>query len=156
MKARSGFHFAGAFGAMRVVDVGVCRMVVVVRVGMIMIMMVMMIFQMQAAFPGAEAFAQIAGFYRGTGRIGTLAFHMVVMAFLNRADFGLKPQNLSAVFTHGAVGRRYLACLFGDPGGEGFQHFRVITKIGSFDKLDIRVFGGDLIGKTIDAVDQDA
>ena len=101
-----------------------------------------------------------------------LSFDMVVMAFLNRADLGLKTQHLGAVFaqdargrrgvakgrvlavfgfdmavftvvksqhlfavgTQPSVGRRVLARLFDDPFSKGFQNFRMIPKVASFDE----------------------
>ena len=74
---------------------------------------------------------------------------MVVLAFIKR-------QNLTAIAANSAVGRWCVANLFDDPFGKGFQHFGVIAQIAGLDELDIGMRGGNLIGKAVDPVNQDA
>ena len=75
-------------------------------------------------------------------------------------DFALlspcKGQHLIAVGTDAAVGRRHSPRLFGDPFGEGFQHFGMIAQIAGFDELDAGMLCRNLVGEAIDAVDQNA
>ena len=76
----------------------VIAVVMVVPMIMPVIMMVMMMRHLQPAFPGAEGVAQrTIRHVRPRGR-GTLPLHMVVVAFLHRADLTLEPDDGSAVF----------------------------------------------------------
>ena len=107
-------------------------MMVVMSISMIVpvvtVMMAMAgILQVQAALPGAEGITQVAVRDIRPRRRRSLPFDMMVMAFLNCAHLCLKPQNLSAIFAHCAVGWRNFANLFGDALGKSFQHLWVIV-----------------------------
>lgn len=76
--------------------------VVMPVVAVVVVMMVRMIMpsaRFQPAHASAEAITECAIFDVRTGRRGALAFNMVVVAFLYRADLGFKAQDLCAVFT---------------------------------------------------------
>jgi hypothetical protein len=76
-------------------------MIVVMPPVIMMVMMVMMIIlHLQTAHAGAEGVTQRAIRHVRSRRRSTLPFHMMVMAFLNSANFGLKAQNLHAVLAH--------------------------------------------------------
>ena len=77
-------------------------MIVAVCMAMIVRMCVVMI-RIQTTRASAKIVTQITSINRRTGGVGALAFDMVMMAFLRHALFGLKPQNLFAVFAHSAV-----------------------------------------------------
>lgn len=89
--------------------VGVNCMMVVVIVVMIVAMgvrVIMGVLGLKAAHASAEGVAQFAvGHIRPRCR-GALAFDVVVMGFLNCADFGFETNNLNAVFAQHAGGRR--------------------------------------------------
>ena len=168
--------------------------IVVVIVIIPMVMVVMMILRLEPAHAGAECVAKFTISHVGARRVGTLPFHVVVVAFLNRPNFAFKPehlravfaqdacwrrdrtksrmaaifcadlvglavfqgQNLTAIATDPAVGWRRIAVLFHDPFGDSFEHFGVIAQIARLYELDIRVFGGNLVSKAINPVNQDA
>lgn len=134
----------------------VVAVIVTVVIAMVVMMVMVVVLRLQSAKAGAEAVAKLAICdVRSRGR-GALTFDVVVMAFLNSANLGLKTQNLGSVLAHGAVGRRDLTDLFGDPFGKGAKNIVMIVEIARRDEIDVRVRGGDLIGKAIDAVDQNA
>lgn len=122
-KPRSAFGLPGAFGAVRVVCVGVDRvhvirimvviMVVVVTmimpviVAVVMVMMMrVLVLHLEPTKTRAERIAERAIGHVGARGRGALPFNMVVVAFLNCANFPLKPQNRAAIFAHHASGRR--------------------------------------------------
>ena len=124
---------ARTFWPVRVFCVRVFRvrmiMVVVMMVAVIMpmFMMMMVIIHIQTAFTGAKIIALPTGIYRHARCIGTLALNVVVMAFLYGPNFGLKTQNLGAVFAGATGGWRHFAQLFSDAFGKGSQNLGVIV-----------------------------
>lgn len=127
------------------------------RIGTLPFDMVMMAFLHGTHFAfkpqhGCAIFAQHAGRRRDRtkGRMGAICCaDMVVLALLKR-------QNLTAIAANTAIGRWCVADLFHDPFGKCFQHLGVIAQIAGLDELDIRVFSRNLIGKTVNPVNQDA
>jgi hypothetical protein len=84
-------------------------MVVVMIVVMMMVMMVVVIvISLKPAHPRAEGVTQGAVCNIGPRCAGTLPLDVVVVAFLNGANFALKSQDLGAVFTQNTCGRRYV------------------------------------------------
>ena len=83
---------------------GVVMMVVMVIVVMVI---VMMMHRLQPAHTGAKRVAKGTVCDIRTRRVGPLAFNMMVVAFLDRANFGLKPKNLNPVFAQNACWRRH-------------------------------------------------
>ena len=87
-------------------------MVVPVVVGVVMVMImgvpvvVMVVGHFQTADACAECVAMVAIRHVRSGRRCALAFYVVVVGFLDCANFALEPQNLGAVFTQDAGGRR--------------------------------------------------
>lgn len=92
---------------------------VVMTVAVTMVVMVMMALAFKPAQPRTKGVAKLAFIHVRSGRIGALAFNMVMMAFLNRTNLAFKAQNLGAIFAHRAIGRRHLAYKFGHPFGKG-------------------------------------
>lgn len=74
-------------------------MAVVTMVMMMVVRMIMPSARFQPAHASAEAITEGAIFDVRAGRRGALAFNMVVVAFLHRADLDFKAQDLCAVFT---------------------------------------------------------
>ena len=85
-----------------------------------------------------------------------MAFHMVMMGLLDRADLSFKAQDLRAIFAHGTVWWRNFAHLLSDPFGKGRQYLLMIVQIAGCYKLDIWVFNRHLISETINTVNQNA
>ena len=108
---------------MVVVMAVIMRVVVAVRMGMLVVVMV----HIQAAGARAEIITQVTILNRSPWSIGALALHVVVVAFLHRADLGLKTQNLRAIFAGSTSRRDDIADLFGDPFRESFQHLWVVV-----------------------------
>ena len=93
---------------MVVVMMMVVPMTVVMIVMMVIIMVVMVVVaHVQTAHTRAELIAHLTVFDIGTGRIGTLPFDVVVVAFLHRTDLALEPKDLCPVFTEHAGRRRH-------------------------------------------------
>jgi len=84
-------------GVLRVMMVVIMCVRVIMRMAMIVVVIVVMVLHFQPAHTRAECITQFAVFDIGTGGRCALTFHMVVVAFLHRAHFGLKPQHLGAV-----------------------------------------------------------
>ena len=85
-----------------VIMVVVMMMVVpmtVVMIVMMVIIMVVVVAHVQTAHTRAELIAHLTVFDIGTGRIGTLPFNVVMMAFLNGTDLSFEPKDLCPVFT---------------------------------------------------------
>lgn len=133
---------------------GVCRVVVVI-VAMVMVMR-MFVGCLQAAFARTKRGTKRALGDIRSRRARALAFHMVVVAFLDGANLCLKAKDLSAIFTHGAIGRGNLTHELRYPFGESFQNLGVISKIARFDETDLWMGLGNTIGKAVNPVDQDA
>jgi len=73
-----------------------------------MVVMIMRVFGChQTAHASAERVTMRAISHVRAGRIGALAFHMVVMAFLNCADFAFEPKHLHTVLAQHAGRRRH-------------------------------------------------
>ena len=92
-----------------VVIVTVVVMMVAVPVVVVMIVAVRQpvgmgvgVLRLQPAQAGAERVAQRAVRDVGPRRIGPLPLHVVMVAFLHRADLALEPQHLGAVLAHHA------------------------------------------------------
>lgn len=71
-----------------------------------MVMVVVVPIALKPTKTRAERIAQCAICDVGTRRRGALTLNMVVVTFLNRADFGLKAEHLRAIFAQDACGRR--------------------------------------------------
>ena len=87
---------------MWVIRMGIRRVVVVMIMVMIVTMMMMVVvimLRLKSAKPGAERITQGAIRDVGPGRIGTLPFDVVMMAFLNGTDLSFEPKDLCPVFT---------------------------------------------------------
>jgi hypothetical protein len=92
-------------GVGRVMVVVIMVVVIVITVTVIMVVVIMVVVveivtiqRLQPAHASAERIAKLAICYVRTRRIRTLAFNVVVVAFLHSADFGLKAEYLGAVF----------------------------------------------------------
>lgn len=68
----------------------------------------------------------------------------------------LNGKDLRAILTGAAIGRRHCTQLLGHSFGKGFQNLGVITEIPGLDELHARMLCRDTVGKSVDAVDQDA
>lgn len=94
-------------------------MVVVVIMTVVMVMAVIRVFhRLEAAQACAEGIAECAIGDIGPRSRGTLPFDVVVVTFLDRADFALKTQHLRPVFAQhaggwGRVGKSRMIALFG-------------------------------------------
>ena len=187
---------------MRVIRMGVGRMMVVVvpMIVMMMVVPVMMVVVMvrhvQPALAGTKRVTQLAIGYIGSRRTGALTFHVMVMAFLHRPDLGFKSQyghtilahhasrrwhfgqgrviggaifggnvdvpailsrqNLGAKHAGAAIGWWVCPDLFDDAFCKGFQHFFMVVQVSGLHKGDLGMLGGDLVGKAINPVNQDA
>ena len=100
---------------LRVFGVGVIVIVVMmvpVPVPMIVIMVVMVMIHIQPASACAEIIAKLAGFHGRAGGVCSLAFHMVVVAFLYSTHFAFKAQHLHAILAQHTGRRR--------PGAKGW------------------------------------
>lgn len=75
---------------MRVVGLRVFRVGMVVVIVAVRVVVMMVVIHVQTAGSGAEVIAQIAGFDRRARCIRTLAFNVVVVAFLRHALFGFE------------------------------------------------------------------
>ena len=84
------------------------------------------------------------------------AFNVMVVALLNRADIGLKTQNLCSVFAHLAI--------HGDVAGEdllnalheSFNDLRMVIEIGGFHEFDSGMPRCHFIGGVIDALHENS
>lgn len=142
----------GVFGVMVMVVVVIMGMPVVMG----MIMMVVMPSHLQPAFPRAERITQLAIGDVGAGGGGTLALDVVVMAFLHHANLSFKPKHLFAVFAEGAVVRHLPLLDLHHAFCELRDDLIMVVQIPGFHELYVRVLRRDLIGETIDTVNQDA
>ena len=84
-------------------------MMVVAVIMAVVVKVVVMVAHVQTTLAGTERITQRTICDVGPRRAGPLAFHVVVVAFLNRADFGLEPQNFGAILAHHAGRRRHIA-----------------------------------------------
>lgn len=80
-------------------------MIVVMVVIMMVVVIVVMICSHKAAHAGAEGITKRTISHVRTGRIRTLSFHMVVVAFLYGTDLAFEAQNRRAVLAQHASGR---------------------------------------------------
>ena len=129
---------------------------VVVIMALAVTMMMMVMIHIQPAGPGAEMVAQVAILDIASRRRDALTFDVMVVALLRLPDLVLEPQNLRPVFAHGAVHVVAAFQNFTHPVGEGGDHLGMVVQIAGLDKLDIRMRRRNLVGKAVDAVDQDA
>ena len=96
-------------GVMVMVMIVVMMVVMVMTMAMIMVMMVVVIvISLKPAHTRAEGVTQGAVCNIGPRCAGTLPLDVVVVAFLNGANFTLKSQDLGAVFTQNTCGRRHV------------------------------------------------
>ena len=104
----------------------------------------------------AEMVTQVTILDIAAGGRHALPLDMMVMAFLRQANLILKTQHLRAIFAHGAV--HVVAAIqdFTHPVSKGGNHFRMIIQIACLDNLDIGMCICHLVGKPVDAVDQNA
>src|SRR5687767_10660933 len=65
-------------------------------------------------------------------------FHVVMVALLRQADFGLKAENLRAVFAELAIHPRVAQEDVVGALDERIQHQWVVAEIGRLDQLDLR------------------
>lgn len=113
---------------------------------------------------GLEADHLRAVFTQNTGRRRHIAERGVIACFDPAKTFrgldvfmltAFERKHLLAERANRTVRDNRFSVLLFDPLGKGFEHFGVIVEISRFDEMDIGVLRGDLIGKTIDTVDQD-
>lgn len=83
------------------------RVVMMIMVVIMVMMVVMVVLRLKPAHTGAEGVAQAAIRYVRSRCMGTLPFHVVVMTFLNRTNFGLEPQHSDPILAQNACGRRH-------------------------------------------------
>ena len=106
-------------------------------------------------------FAQNTGWRRHVtkGRVACALFSGERGALLG-GDFGngsvLDGEHLCAILAGAAIWWGDSIGLLANALGKGFEHFRVVAQVTCLDELHVGVFGGDLIGESVDAVDQDA
>lgn len=155
------------------VRVGCVGMAVFVRMGVIMAMAVVMIMAvvMVGGLPGKDlcwiddqgrlAWLGLAHLVADTVAVFTVfscpdPLDVVVMTFLNGADFSLKAEYLCPVFAHLAVhsdvARQYLAYAFLESGDDQ----RMIVEVGGLDELDVGVARSDRIGRCVNTVNQNS
>jgi len=129
-------------------------MVMVVIVVVMMVIMVMMIMpHLQPAFASAEGGAKIAIFDIAARRRNAFALDMMMVAFLRQPHFVFKPQHLRAVFAHRAIHIVVARQNFLHAIGKGRDHIIMVIEVTRFDKFDLRVARGNLIGEAVYAVD---
>ena len=118
-------------------------MVMIMGVVMIVVV-VMVVIHVQPAGPGAEMITERTGVHGRPRRIGPLPFHMMVVAFLHRAQLAFKAQHFDAIFAHHAGGRRRVGegRMFGAVLGGNRRHFRVVQR-----KDLIAIAAGAAIGR---------
>ena len=97
-------------------------------------------------------FAQNAGRRWHVAKGGVLAVFGADVAMLSVFE----GKDLFSVGADAAVWRRVCGGLFDDAFGKGFKHLGVVPQIACLDEGDLGMFRRDLIGETVDAVDQDA
>lgn len=104
-------------------------------------------------------FAQYASRRRdfAVGRVAARLKCRATLFWRNLVRFAvLNRQNLRTERADTAVRNRNTARLFFDTFCKGFENLWVIIQIARFDELDICVFSGNLIGKAVNTVDQNA
>ena len=115
-------------------------------------------FSLKADHFGA-VFAQYAG-RRGNFAISRVAARLECRATFfwgNLARLAIfNRENLRTEWADTAVRNRNAARLFFDTFRKGFKNLWVIIQIARFDELDVGVFSSNLIGKAVNAVDQNA
>ncbi len=95
----------GVFGMMVVV----VMIVAVIMPVVMMVVVAVVVLRLKPAHAGAERIAQRAIRHVRAGSRGTLPFHMVVMAFLDRTNLIFEPEDLHPIFAKHAGGRRHSA-----------------------------------------------
>jgi len=110
----------------------------------------------KATSPGAKRVTVNAVFDVGPRRARALSLDVVVVAFLRRADFRFKSQNLRAVLTHRTIHQVLATKDLCHSLSEGRNHLRMIVQIPCFDELNVRVLRRDFVGKTIDSINQNS
>ena len=121
-----------------------CMVVMVVMIPMrvimvvVMVPMMMIMLHLQPTHSSAEVAAQRTIDHIRARRIGPLTLNMMMVAFLDSADFCLKTRNCGAIFTHHTSGRgdrakgRMLSVLWFDvmmvPAFQGQNLFTIATK----------------------------
>ena len=85
-----------------------------------------------------------------------LPLDMMMMALLCQPDFILEPQNLRAVLAHRTVHVVAAFQNFADTVGKGGNHLGMVVQIACLDELGIGKRCRDLVGETVDPVDQNA
>ena len=128
----------------------------VIIMAMPVMVMPVLIHLPQAAFTGAERGAEIAILNIAAGCGNALAFDMVVMAFLRQADLILETKHLGAVFAHRAVHVVAAGEDFPHPVSKGGDHLIMIIEVAGLDEFNARMACRNLIGETVDTVNQDA
>ena len=116
----------------------------------------MMMIGIQATGTRAEMVTQVTILDIAARRRDTLPLDMMMVAFLRQANLCLKAKHLRAIFTHGAV---HIVAAFDDfphPVGKGRNHFWMIVQIARLDEFDIGMCGRHLVGKAVNAVNQNA
>ena len=88
---------------MRIFRVVVLVMIMMMMVVVVMVMVVVIPAAIQTANPGAEIITQFTIGNVGSGGGGTLAFDMMVMAFLRRPNLVFKSQDLCSVFAQRTI-----------------------------------------------------
>ena len=96
-----GVRVFGMAVVMIVMMVVVMRMTMCVIIMIVVMMMpVIVIRLLQTTQPRAKMITKFTIGHVRPRRRGPLAFDVMMVAFLNRANFGFEPQNLRPVFTH--------------------------------------------------------
>src|SRR5580698_3815877 len=81
---------------------------------------------------------------------------MMVMRLLRRAGIGFVADDLRAVLAELTVHRRAAVRDFADALDKGVEQQRMVAQIGRFGEFDLGMAQGRLVGRGIDALDQDA
>ena len=81
---------------------------------------------------------------------------MVMMAFLNCANFSFKAQYLRSIFAGTACRRHNVTQLLCDPFRKGRKHIGMVIQIACLDELNVRMRRCDLVGEPINPIDQNA
>ena len=137
----------GVVGVRMAVVVGmVVAVIVAVIVGMVVIR------HFQPAGPGAKIVTQRTIRHVRARRRGPLAFHMVMMALLYRANVRFESEHLNAVLAHAARGRRRLACLLQNTRRESLKNSRMVVEVARFYELYPRMFRRQTICKPVNSI----
>ena len=131
------------------------NVVMVMMVVTMSVRMIMRVLHRETARTSAESIAVDAIFDIRPRRARALTLNMMMVTLLRRANLCLKPQHLRAIFAQCTIHQVLTAKDLCHPLGKGRDDLRMVVEISGFDELNVRVLSGNLVRKTIDAVDQD-